>query len=225
MTYVASILRLHQTLARFRTRGGAVVMVAFLMLAACQQGVTEESAVAGAGADEQGTMEQNQVQAVAADKAAAPVRLQIPDIGMDVPVTPMEWHVITVGGTRTTAWDVPLDSLGWHTNSAGAGAKGNVLLSGRQADGDALLEPLALGSIKPGQDVILTDENGAEFTYRIREVSEPIPVSGATEEEEALALEYVAPTDEAELTLISGWPEFTTTHRIFAVADLVDRSE
>jgi sortase (surface protein transpeptidase) len=225
MTYVASILRLHQTLARFRTRGGAVLMVAFLLLAACQQGVPEESAVAGAGADEQGTMEQNQVQAVAADKAAAPVRLQIPDIEMDVPVTPMEWHVITVGGTRTTAWDVPLDSLGWHPNSAGAGAKGNVLLSGRQADGDALLEPLALGSIKPGQDVILTDENGAEFTYRIREVSEPIPVSGATEEEEALALEYVAPTDEAELTLISGWPEFTTTHRIFAVADLVDRSE
>ena len=89
----------------------------------------------------------------------------------------MEWRVVSIGGKRTTTWDVPLDAIGWHVNSAGAGADGNVLLSGRQADGEALLEPLALGAVKVGQDVIVTDANGQEFTYQIREVSEPIPFS------------------------------------------------
>ena len=226
MTNIASIVQEYRMPANSRTRGVAVILVGLmLLLAACQPGVSEEVAATPASTSEPATQQSNDVEPIASDEATAPVRLQIPAIGLDAPVTPMGWRVVTLGGNRTTAWDVPLDSLGWHANSAGAGAKGNVLLSGRQADGDALLEPLALGSIKPGQDVILTDENGLEFTYKIREISEPIPVSGATEEEEALALDYVAPTDEPILTLISGWPEFTTTHRIFAVADLVGTPE
>ena len=94
-----------------------------------------------------------------------------------------------------------------------------MLLSGRQVDGAALLAPLALGSVLP--DVIVIDENGLDFVYRVREVSEPIPISGATVEEQASALAYAGQTDDAQLTLITGWPDFTTTHRIFAVADLV----
>lgn len=209
-----------------------VIVLAALMLllslSACETIVPAESSEGGdaeVAADESAVDASDTlttVQPLDPADAAAPVRLQIPAIGLDVPVAPMGWRVVTVEGERTTAWDVPLDAVGWHAGSPGAGTAGNVLLSGRQADGDALLSPLALGSVVPGQDVILTDENGVDFVYRVREVSKPIPISGVTEEEQASAFAYLAETDGAQLTLITGWPEFTTTHRIFAVADLVE---
>ncbi len=208
-----------------------VAMFLLLLLAACEPLVSGETVLEGGEATSpvQAPAESDRAEdatPLAPDAAAPPVRLVIADIGLDAPVTPMGWRVVTLDGERTTSWDVPLDSVGWHTNSAGAGAAGNVLLSGRQADGEALLEPLALRSVTPGQEVRLTDENGLEFVYRVREVSEPIPISGASEEETARALAFVTVTDvEAaggvQLTLIAGWPEFTTTHRVFAVADLV----
>jgi sortase (surface protein transpeptidase) len=116
---------------------------------------------------------------------------------------------------------VPLEAIGWHVNSAGAGQAGNVVLSGHQAQGAALLAPLALGDIAVGQELLLTDAQGQVFLYSVTEVSDPIPVTGATAEDDALAATYAAPSSQPKLTLITGWPDFTTTHRIFAVAELV----
>lgn len=208
-----------------------LAVVLLVSLSACQvaapvasdAGTEQDQAIAGQGTSP--PADAPRFEPLAAEDAAAPVRLQIPDIGLDVPVTVMEWRVVTVEGERSTAWDVPLDSVGWHANSAGAGAAGNTLLSGHQAEGAAVLEPLALGSIVQGQDVLLTDENERVFLYQVREVSEPIPITGATEEEQTMAQSYLTASDGAQLTLITGWPEFTTTHRVFAVADLQGTAE
>jgi hypothetical protein len=154
-------------------------------------------------------------------EATGPVRVQIPEIGLDAPIIAMGWRLAMVDGQRTTVWDVPLDEAGWHINSAGAGAMGNTIVSGRQVGGAAVFAPLALGSVAVGQEVLLTDGDGITFVYRISEVTDPIPVTGATPDEIARAATYFAPTETAKLTLVTGWPEFTTTHRIFAVADFV----
>lgn len=150
-----------------------------------------------------------------------PVLLRIPEVSLELPVTPMGWVVTEANGQRTTQWIVPLDTVGWHVNSAGAGGTGNTILSGHQSSGEAVFAPLALGDITVGQEVQLVDEQGAVFVYRITEISEPIPIVGATEEDNALAQTYLASTDVAQLTLITGWPDFTTTHRVFAVAEYV----
>lgn len=150
-----------------------------------------------------------------------PVRLQIPEIGLDAPVAEMGWQIAMVDGTRTTTWVVPETELGWHSNSAGAGAAGNTILSGNQVGESAPLLELAVGNIQSGQEVRLTDADGLVFVYRITEVSEPIAAVGATEADEQAAAAYFAPTDTPRLTLATGWPEFTTTHRIFAVAELL----
>jgi sortase (surface protein transpeptidase) len=155
------------------------------------------------------------------DQTTGPVRVQIPEIGLDAPIIAMGWNVAVVDGARTTVWDVPLEEAGWHINSAGAGGLGNTVVSGRQVDGAAVFAPLALGSVAPGQQVLLTDGDGIVFVYEIAEVTDPIPVTGATPDEVARAAAYFAPTETARLTLVTGWPEFTTTHRIFAVADFV----
>jgi sortase (surface protein transpeptidase) len=155
------------------------------------------------------------------DQTTGPVRLQIPAIELDVPVIAMGWRVGMVDGKRTTIWDVPDQEAGWHINSAGAGGAGNTIISGSQVGGTAVFSPLALGAVAVGQDVFLTDGDGIVFAYRIRQVTGPIPVTGATAEEQAAAAAFFAPSDTAQLTLVTGWPEFTTTHRVFAVADFV----
>jgi len=137
----------------------------------------------------------------------------------------MGWVVTDSNGQRTTEWIVPIDTVGWHVNSAGAGGSGNTILSGHQSTGAAVFAPLALGDIAVGQELQLVDAQGAIFRYQVTEISEPIPLIGATEEDTALAQTYAAPTDRAQLTLMTGWPDFTTTHRIFAVAEYLGPGE
>jgi hypothetical protein len=150
-----------------------------------------------------------------------PTRLAIPEIGLDVPVEPMGWQMVAHEGVLTTAWVLPQDAAGWHVNGAGVGGAGNLIISGSQAAGAAVFAPLTFGDVQPGQEVLVTDSAGAVYTYRITSVAEPLPIVGATAEEEAQAAAFVAPTETPRLTLITGWPDFTSTHRVFAVADLV----
>ncbi|MBI3959421.1 MAG: sortase [Chloroflexi bacterium] len=162
---------------------------------------------------------------LAADEANAPAQLRIPAIGLDVVVSPMGWWVTEINGTRTTAWALPEAGVGWHPNSARAGSVGNVVISGHQLLGDAPFAPLALGDVTTGEEILLTDSEGQTFVYRVTAVSEPQPISTASAEELALAAQYTAQGDSAELTLISGWPDFSSTHRLFVSAEFVGVAE
>ncbi|MFZ1755291.1 MAG: class F sortase [Caldilineaceae bacterium] len=159
--------------------------------------------------------------ALAPEDTAPPSRLSIPAIGMDVPVVPMSWRVADVAGKRTTVWVLPDDALGWHVNSVGAGAAGNLVISGHQLLGDALLAPLALGEVVVGQEIHITDTDGNVFVYQVSEVSEPIEISEDPAAEENLDAEMTAQSGTPRLTLITGWPDFSSTHRIFVTAEFV----
>jgi hypothetical protein len=50
-------------------------------------------------------------------------------------------------------------------------------------------------------------------------------MTGASKDELARADAYIAPSQQAKLTLITGWPDFTTTHRVFAVAEFVGKAK
>ncbi len=156
---------------------------------------------------------------LAADEANAPAQLRIPAIGLDVVVSPMGWWVTEINRTRTTAWALPDAGVGWHPNSARAGSVGNVVISGHQLLGDASFAPLALGDVTTGEEILLTDSEGQTFVYRVTAVSQPQPISTVNAEELALAAQYTAQGSKAALTLITGWPDFSSTHRLFVVAD------
>lgn len=160
-------------------------------------------------------------EAAASDTVAiTPVELRIAAINLAVPVTSMSWTESAINGQRTTVWVVPDDSAGWHVNSAQPGTAGNVVISGQQIKGAAVFAPIALGEVVAGQEIELDDSMGNTFVYKVTKVSEPLPITGATEAENAEAIAYVAPTTTGQLTLITGWPDFTTTHRVFVVAAL-----
>ncbi len=208
------------------TRGVLCLLALLLVLVGCQTAAEPPAAQATADVAASSITPDAQTGNVVEiapyplDQTTGPIRLQIPESNLDVPVIAMGWRVDVVDGVRTTVWDVPFDKAGWHINSAGAGGMGNTVISGRQVGGDAVFAPLALGSVTPGQQILLTDGDGIVFVYEVTEVTDPIAVTGATPEETAKAETYFAPTSTAQLTLVTGWPEFTTTHRIFTVADL-----
>jgi len=71
-----------------------------------------------------------------------PESLHIPAIGLKLSVEPMGWEVTAIGDEQlTTQWQLPDSTIGWHTNSAYAGAGGNVVLS-------MLSKPFAMRSSK-----------------------------------------------------------------------------
>ena len=152
-----------------------------------------------------------------------PQYLQIPDIALDVLVEPMQWQIVSENGNLTTAWILPLDAAGWHTNSAHAGVSGNVVLSGHHLRGEQIFNVFSLGWAEVGQKITLTDKMGQPFIYEIIEVTEPILSHRGTKADQERSLSYIAPTEHAQLTLVTGWPSFSTTHRIFVIAKLVQK--
>jgi hypothetical protein len=155
----------------------------------------------------------------------SPALLSIPEIDMEVTISLMSWRVIEIAGVRTTSWVLPEIGAGWHPNSAGAGDAGNVVISGHQLLGDAPFAPIALGDIEIGQEILLTDADGEIFTYEVVEVTDPLPISNNPAAEESVAERYLAQTSTPTLTLISGWPDYATTHRVIVIAQLVNTDQ
>lgn len=152
----------------------------------------------------------------------APTGLTIPTIALDVPVQPMGWEIISTGGARTTRWTVPDDSAGWHVDSAVPGQAGVALISGSQFAGEAVFAPLALGEVEAGQEVDVTLSDGSTVRFVVTEVSPPIALHGASAAEEAAIAGYLRAGETPRLVLITGWPDFTTTHRVFVVAQAAE---
>lgn len=203
----------------------AILIAALFTLAACQfsplQPQPEVSASPPAATESELLIEPTQP--LSAEQAQPPILFQLPELDIEFRVSSMGWTVVEENGIRTTQWVVPIDSAGWHINSVGAGGLGNIVLSGQQAIGDAVFAPLALGEIQQGQTILLTAQDGQVYAYEVTEVSQPIPTIGATEADNKAAAAYGVATTDARLTLITGWPDFSTTHRIFAVASFVGR--
>lgn len=200
-------MRIRMTKAA-RTQHWIAASVAALLLAACQP------------------VQPPRAPAPPTPTPVVPVRLEIPALGLDAPVAPMAWRVVGAGDERTTEWVTPPDEVGWLPTSGDVGLPGNVVLAAQQSAGQALFAPLALGGAVPvGMAILVSAPNGQIYNYRVVEVSEPIPVVSGNPQDEARAAAYAAQTDTPTLTLITGWPDSTTTHRVFVRAELVPPGE
>lgn len=154
------------------------------------------------------------------EAAGIPMRLTAPTLNFTVAIEPMSWQVSEVEGERQAIWQVPEASAGWHINSAHPGTAGNVVISGHHLAGAAVFAPLARGEFTVGTQLLLSDDQGRNFLYQIREVSQPIPVKGSAAEQQQAAA-YIASTTQPLLTLVTGWPDFSDTHYLFVRAEFV----
>ncbi|MCB0143992.1 MAG: sortase, partial [Caldilineaceae bacterium] len=147
-----------------------------------------------------------------------PSRLIIPAIGLDTAVADRGWHAEeTTNGLQISAWDDVLDAAGWHKNSALPGRQGNVVISGHNNVYGAVFRDLYL--LQPGQTIYI-DYGKVQYEYAVASVAinEEADASLAQKAENAA---YIQQTDDARLTLITCWPWYGDSHRVFVVANLV----
>jgi len=105
-------------------------------------------------------------EAFAAGAAPAPARLRIANIGVD---TAIERLALNGDGTI----EVPSDprEAGWYTNGPSPGEQGPAVILGHldSATGPAVF--YRLSSLRPGNEVVVTREDGSAVTFRVTRVA------------------------------------------------------
>jgi LPXTG-site transpeptidase (sortase) family protein len=140
-----------------------------------------------------------------------PDRLVIPAIQLDAPVQVVGWHI----EQGISVWDVPARrAAGWLRTSASAGQKGNTVLDGHHnIDGEVFRR---LVDLKPG-DVVELYARGNLYRYGVtekhilRDRDQPMEVRIAN-------AQWIQPTNDERLTLVTCWPYTSNTHRLIIVA-------
>ena len=147
--------------------------------------------------------------------AGEPVRILIPQIDLDAPVTEIGLEQISQNGQTYYQWPVPNGfEAGWHDNSARLGESGNTVLNGHHNIYGEVFRDLI--DLNEGDEVILFDAQD-KFIYEVTEIQilaerdQPMSVRIAN-------AEWIAPTDDERVTLITCWPYTDNSHRLIIVA-------
>lgn len=144
-------------------------------------------------------------------------RIVISGIGVNAGIVSVSWHVAETSDGVIAEWDVaPQDLVGHHVGTANPGEKGNLVLAGHGSEGASLarLSELGLGDL-----ITIYASETEVYRYRVVETT-TLPEVGAALSERLANASYMAPTDDARLTLISCWPAWAYTHRLVVIARL-----
>jgi LPXTG-site transpeptidase (sortase) family protein len=153
---------------------------------------------------------------------AIPDRIIIPAIRLDAPAVPAKLKDIEYQGKPYQQWVAPdLFAAGWLATSATLGVPGNTVFSGHNnLYGEVFghLQDLKVG------DVMLVYSGAREFAYVIvmkmilPERFEPLAVRLTN-------AEWIQPSRDERLTLVTCWPYESNTHRLIIVATPVSLSQ
>ena len=143
-----------------------------------------------------------------------PSRLVIKSVGIDTPVIPVSWSVVEQNGREFSIWDVADYAGGWHDTSALPGQPGNTVLSGHHNIKGEVFRYLV--DVQEGDevDVYVGDDVYRYFVQQkliLKEKGEPVDVRRQN-------AQWIAPTDDTRLTLVTCWPYTNNTHRVVVVA-------
>jgi LPXTG-site transpeptidase (sortase) family protein len=91
-----------------------------------------------------------------------PVRIAIPTLGIEAPIVP-------VGLEEDGAMAAPADpdTVGWYEFGPGIGGAGNAILAGHVDWGGSLRVFGLLRWLEPGDEIVVSDADGAGLTYRV----------------------------------------------------------
>lgn len=161
-------------------------------------------------------------QVIAPLPALNPDWISIPAIKLDAPIVNAELRNIDYGGQTFRQWSAPnIYTAGLLSTSAPLGVTGNTVLIGHNNFYGEVFEHLV--DLQIGDQILLYSRE-KEFTYIIalkmilRERSQSIDVRIKNSE-------WMAPSTDERVTLITCWPYQSNTHRLIIVAVPVDLIE
>lgn len=140
-----------------------------------------------------------------------PRRIIIPAIELDAPIETVGWHVIN--GVST--WDVPdRFAAGWLKTSAVPGQPGNTVLDGHHNIAGEVFRHLV--DLKLGDEIDVFT-SGEVFAYKIT-TRQILKERDAPYEMRVKNAQWMMPTDDERVTLVTCWPYTTNSHRLIIVA-------
>ena len=143
-----------------------------------------------------------------------PQRLVIPAIDLNNPVVTVGLRTTEIDGQAYLMWDTTTDQIGWHQDSGLPGQIGNTVLSGHSNGGGEVFR--RLDDIELGSDIFIQTGQGWHH-YRVaqklilKEQGQPVEVRAAN-------AQWILPTEDERLTLVTCWPYPASTHRLLVIA-------
>lgn len=145
---------------------------------------------------------------------SGPTRVLIKSVGIDTPVIPVGWYIVEQNGRQYSVWDVADYAGGWHKTSALPGQPGNTVLSGHHNIKGEVFRYLV--DVQEGDEIVVYV---GETPYRyfveqkliVKEKGEPVEVRRQN-------AQWIAPTNDVRLTMVTCWPYTNNTHRVIVVA-------
>ncbi len=143
-----------------------------------------------------------------------PERLRIPAINLDARVVPVGRYTVEENGERYSVWQVADYAVGWHNTSAYPGHTGNVVLNGHHNIKGEVFRRLI--DLKVG-DLVMVYAGEHVYYYAVVE-KHILKEKGEPPEVRRRNAQWIAPTDDERLTMVTCWPYTNNTHRLVVVA-------
>ncbi|HOT93260.1 MAG TPA: class F sortase [Anaerolineae bacterium] len=145
-----------------------------------------------------------------------PVRIRIPAIDLDAPIVPIGWKEVKIDGVMQPMWDVPnWRAAGWHETSAKIGAAGNTVLNGHNTSNGEVFRNLY--KLEVGAEILIEADDGATYVYTVTEKL-ILPEAGQPLETRMQNAQYVLPTGDERLTLVTCHPYGSLANRLLIIA-------
>lgn len=144
-----------------------------------------------------------------------PKRIVIPTLDLDAPVSSIGLAPVEANGQTYYQWQVPAAfEAGWHNTSAPLGQVGNTVLNGHHNIFGEVFGHLA--DLEEGDLITVYDTEDTAYTYTVEAV-EILPERGQPLEVRQANAEWILPTDDERLTLVTCWPHDDNSHRLIVV--------
>ncbi len=144
-----------------------------------------------------------------------PIRLAIPVIRLDAPVEAMGWYTETRNRQTVNIWNVPDHfAAGWLKTSALVGVPGNTVLDGHHNVLGRVFENLV--DLEVG-DFITLYTASREHSYLVAEKL-ILKDAGQPMEVRLANAQYISPTTDERLTLVTCWPPTGNSYRLIIIA-------
>lgn len=144
-----------------------------------------------------------------------PLHMVIPVIGLDAPIMSVQPELVNVGRVELLQWISPNEyAAGWHETSARLGEVGNTVINGHHNTSGEVFKRLV--ELIEG-DLIKVYSDQHLFTYQITNKM-ILPEKYETLEVRIKNAQWILPSQDERLTLITCWPYESNTHRLIIVA-------
>ena len=155
-----------------------------------------------------------QVENITDGSSVLPTYLKVPSVGIDSSIITVGWNIVEQNGQQYSVWQVADNAVGWHKTSAPLGQNGNTVMAGHHNVRGEVFRDLV--NVEVG-DKITAYAGNQVYEYEVT-FKTIVKEKGESLDMRIKNAQWIAPTDDERITLVTCWPYTSNTHRVIVVA-------